>query len=288
MKVVSTQFSESIANLLVVATQNLTDTVTGKAGFRSGQTIGIATGWIDKYSDGNNYAEVYRSSDNTFYPCRMDYISFTKNQSAEMKAKAQNYLDDLLKNHEDIMSDVLVCSGFVAELEKKGYDCTSQRNTLKYLYSRLESRNNELLQSSYITVTEKGEESTLSSLYGNYLNKIANDQRISIAVTTIIIITAVVTLAAATAAYAFLSHKYSESKADLKVSDDLKRALQNVDSETRTKILADLENQVDKAYAKGVLNSKIGGFFGGIKNLALIAGGAFLVFKFVLPEIKNK
>ena len=84
-------------------------------------------------------------------------------------------------------------------------------------------------------------------------------------------------------AYA-LRPTYDESKVNLKQSEELKAALAELDPETRDKILADLEAQIDDAYNAGKRAGNWGGMSKILKPAALLLGGYYVVTRFMDRE----
>ncbi len=104
----------------------------------------------------------------------------------------------------------------------------------------------------------------------------------------IIAVAIAVSVAATTAVVLYNKYKpdYDRSKANLKQSEELKKLLNDLDPETRQKIVDDLEKQIDDAYAKGKTAGKFSGSMGIIKPVALLLGGYFIFTKFINSQKK--
>lgn len=80
--------------------------------------------------------------------------------------------------------------------------------------------------------------------------------------------------------------KYSDSERDLKVSKDLRRALDSVSPATKEKIIEDLEQQIDKAYKAGQNQGALQVFLNTLK-WGVIAGGIVFGFIHLFPKISS-
>lgn len=290
MKIVSTRFDIDISNKTAYTNQDVFDKVTGAKFLSSGVKVGICTGYIYKYDDGNEYAEVFVSSNQMFYNGALSSLDITGDNSVTYQKKSTDLLKAILQNHQYTMENLLVCAGLVSKLEEKGINCDAEKRSIIQTYNALIERNKEIKESVYLEQKNESYEPTLTSLYADDLNKILGQKNAlgvngigELATLTVIIITAVVTGIFAYICYLAFKKQYSTSQTDLKVSDDLKLALSKLDPETKQAVLTDLESQVDEAYAKGMMDAKSGSFFSQIKNIILIGGGAFLAYKFLVP-----
>ena len=170
------------------------------------------------------------------------------------------------------MEDLLLAAEFVKRLEAKGYDCSSYRNEIKQLYSRFETRQNYLI--AYSDNTTYGDPKLLSSA----LQNIVNGQAISIAVTTIIILTVVVTAVFSSLAWYVFYTYGAEARSDCRKSKELNRILANVDPNVKEELYNYIDKYADGYYKKAVARTKAANFWSNSKSLLLLAGGGALVW----------
>ena len=84
--------------------------------------------------------------------------------------------------------------------------------------------------------------------------------------------------------YLLFKPDYTDSKADLVVSNDLAKALATLSPEARQGVIDDLNGQIDKAYVQGKLDGSGGGI---LKTLSYVAAG-FLGFTVIDKYILNR
>lgn len=295
MNIISVRFDIDIANQTAYTNQDVFDKVTGAKFLSSGVKVGVATGYVYKYDDGKEYAEIFVSSNQTFYNGALSSLDFLKDNSASYQKKSTDLLKAILQNHQYTMENLLVCAGLVTKLEQKGINCDSEKRVIIQTYNSLIVRNKEIKESVYLEQKNEAFEPTLTSLYSDDLNKILGQKSAlgvngigELATLTVIIVTAVVTGIFAYICYLAFKKQYSTSKSDLKISDDLKLALSSLDPETRQSVINDLESQVDAAYAKGMMNAKSDSFLSQIKNIILVGGGVFLTYKLLVPTTGSR
>lgn len=232
--------------------------------------LGILTGAIAKSLDGENVIQYLYNKKS--YWTTTDGIILTGSVENTYKLKAEDAAKVLIKNNKNIMEDLLLSAEFVKRLEAKGYDCNNYRNEIKQLYSRFETRQNYLI--AYSDKNTYGDPNLLSSS----LQNIINGQAISIAVSTIIILTVAVTAAFASLAWYVFYTYGAEARSDCRKSKELNRILANVDPEVKEDLYNYIDKYADSFYKKAVSRTKAANFFGNSKSLLLIAGGGALVW----------
>jgi hypothetical protein len=72
--------------------------------------------------------------------------------------------------------------------------------------------------------------------------------------------------------------RYGESETNLKESELLKKALENLKPEEAAEVRKDLEQQIDAGYDQGRKDEKSGGWFDEAKNLLLLGGMGLIAF----------
>lgn len=90
--------------------------------------------------------------------------------------------------------------------------------------------------------------------------------------------------------YLLLKRKYTEQQVDLKVSDDLQKALNTLPPEKKEAVLKDLQAQINNAYGQGNDDAKTDNIMKWVKNILLIGVGSIVAIKVVrmLNSSKNK
>lgn len=232
--------------------------------------LGVLTGATAKSLDGDQVVQYIYN--NKSYWTTIDGLIVTGSAESTYNRKASEAANILIQNNKAVFEDLLLASEFVKRLEAKGYDCSSYRAEIKQLYSRFDNRQNYLI--AYSASNNYGEPQLLSSA----LQNIINGQAISIAVTTIVILTVVITgIFSALAWYVFYTYG-AEAKSDCRKSKELNKILANVDPEVREDLYNYIDKYADSYYRKAVRRTKASNFFGSAKNLLLIGAGGALVW----------
>lgn len=232
--------------------------------------LGVLTGATAKSLDGDQVVQYIYN--NKSYWTTIDGLIVTGSAESTYNRKASEAANILIQNNKAVFEDLLLASEFVKRLEAKGYDCSSYRAEIKQLYSRFDNRQNYLI--AYSESNNYGEPQLLSSA----LQNIINGQAISIAVTTIVILTVVITgIFSALAWYVFYTYG-AEAKSDCRKSKELNKILANVDPEVREDLYNYIDKYADSYYRKAVRRTKASNFFGSAKNLLLIGAGGALVW----------
>lgn len=194
--------------------------------------------------------------------------------------KAQKELNTTLKRQRELMENLLVSAEFVRMLEKRGVDCTEYRAEIVGLYNRYINR--RIAMNNYIIV-EQAEQPTLLS---PALEDIVNGKSISIAITTAIILTAIVVTAFASLAWYTFYNVGAEARSDCKKSEELNRILANVDEATKEQLYDYIDEYADSFYKDGVRRTRFGSVFSTIKTFALIGLGGYGLY-WISAKSKN-
>lgn len=232
--------------------------------------LGTLTGATAKSLDGDTVVQYLYNG--KAYWTTTDGLIITGSAESTYKTKSEDAAKVLIKNNKAVMEDLLLAAEFVKRLEAKGYDCSSYRNEIKQLYSRFETRQNYLI--AYSDNTTYGDPKLLSSA----LQNIVNGQAISIAVTTIIILTVVVTAVFSSLAWYVFYTYGAEARSDCRKSKELNRILANVDPNVKEELYNYIDKYADGYYKKAVARTKAANFWSNSKSLVLLAGGGALVW----------
>lgn len=253
--------------------QVITVTTTGDG---TGQTktvtynLGVLTGATAKNLDGDLVVQYIYN--NKSYWTTTDGLILNGSVESAYKQKASDAAKILIANNKAVFEDLLLASEFVKRLEAKGYDCSSYRAEIKQLYSRFNNRQDYLI--AYSDNNQYGEPQLLSSA----LQNIINGEAISIAVTTIVILTVVITgIFSALAWYVFYTYG-AEAKSDCRKSKELNKILANVDPDVREDLYNYIDKYADSYYRKAVRRTKAANFFSNTKNVLLLGAGGALVW----------
>ena len=233
-------------------------------------SVGVLTGATAKNLDG--YLVVQYLYNGKSFWTTADGLIITGSAESTYRNKSEDAAKELIKNNAAVMEDLLLSAEFVKRLEAKGYDCSSYRNEIKQLYSRFENRQNYLI--AYSDSNTYGDPKLLS----NSLFNIVNGQAISIAVTTIIILTVVVTAAFASLAWYVFYTYGAEARSDCRKSRELNRILANVDTEVKEQLYNYIDKYADSYYKKAVARTKAANFWSNGKSLLLFAAGGALIW----------
>lgn len=232
--------------------------------------LGTLTGATAKSLTGETVVQyIYNKKS---YWTTADGLIITGSAESTYRTKSEDAAKELIKNNSAVMEDLLLSAEFVKRLEAKGYDCSSYRNEIKQLYSRFENRQNYLI--AYSDSNTYGDPKLLS----NSLFNIVNGQAISIAVTTIIILTVVVTAAFASLAWYVFYTYGAEARSDCRKSRELNRILANVDPEVKEQLYNYIDKYADSYYKKAVARTKAANFWSNGKSLLLFAAGGALIW----------
>lgn len=236
--------------------------------------LGIATGEYD-VKNGQRAIQFYPTGvfDGTFFWVNEQAIFYrTESTTGTSQQQAIDLVQGLLENNFKVMSNCLAAAGLIKNLRAKGVNTAAYEQKLSVLYYRCKGRNQKVQDCPYISNKKQGTDRAITSLYSSELNrivtqKIAGTPRVGELVTlTVLLIGFAIGGVVVWLVYRAFKNTYSDSKADLTISDDLKLALAKLDPETKQRVLTDLESQVDAAYAQGVMDSNSDSFLGKLKT----------------------
>lgn len=242
--------------------------------------LGVLTGETARDMDGNVLVQYLYN--NKAYWTTLDGLNLTGSEKSTYMRKSQNAAKVLIQYNKAVMEDLLLAAEFVKRLEAKGYDCSAYRNEIKQLYSRFDTRQNYLI--GYSDNRTYADPKLLSSA----LQNIVNGQAISIAVTTIIVLTVVVTAVFSSLAWYVFYTYGAEARSDCRKSKELNRILSNVDPATKEELYNYIDKYADSYYKKAVARTKAANLWSNGKSLFLIAGGGALVWWLSNGGLKGK
>ena len=184
-------------------------------------------------------------------------------------SRAQELVNGIIKNNETILCNNILCARYSNKLTE------AQKRTLYELQSRLNARNEALLNKELVSVSTVGAPSGYAELEG-YLTSFMQSGGVgSLSIATIVIVATVI-VAAGTAAYLCYKKYYDESVQDVKYSNELTKVLASkLTDEEYQQLMRETRNIVTKASIRSRLN-------GGMRlvyfGAALLAGGALLYY----------
>lgn len=238
---------------------------------------GISTGY---YTSSNNIIWTQCIINNKLIFAASVYFG-NETFASKYKSKAQTILNDLIQNEIKIYQNLLLGSEMINIAERKGIDVSKEKNELKNICTRFELAQQDI--SKFTT-----ENNTYSPiLITNNLERIRlgldlTNNGIGIATTTIIIISAVVTLVTSSLAWYIFYNDNITAKSDVKKSKELNKIIgDKLDDETKTELYDFIDKYADSYYKSAVRTMK-GQNLSTILKIVLGVGiGGFIVYKIV-------
>lgn len=198
--------------------------------------------------------------------------------ASKYKSKAQTILNDLIKNEIKIYQNLLLGSEMINIAERKGIDVSKEKNELKNICTRY-----ELVQQDIAKFTT--EKKTYSPvLITNNLERIRigldlTNNGIGIATTTIIIISALVTLVTSSLAWYIFYNDNITAKSDVKKSKELNKIIGNkLDEDTKTKLYDFIDKYAESYYKAAVRTMKSNNLTTIIKIIVGIGIGGYIAY----------
>lgn len=274
-------FSKISAGRIVVATKGYildrnTMVLSGESGVLKEVTL---TGWYTTVQ-GLSY---YQTTDILF-----QYVTLLDNNNKPVQYDsngnsnsydAQALVNGIIKNNKRILENNLICARFAYKLSE------TQRDLLYNLQSRLEIRDNALLNNQLISKAEisypKGYQNESS-----YLKKFMDDGGkvgLVLSGTATIVVSAIVLASVGTAAYFAYQAYFDESMDDVKFSDELTATLADKLTPEELQMLKD---ETAGIVTKARLKSSIGSF-GSILKWAAYGFAAYTIYKLIAPKAKE-
>ena len=232
------------------------------------------TGWYIA-RNGYNY---YQTTIPTQY-VKLDGNTVITDRLANPSGNGQELVNKIISNNKRILENNLICARFSDKLD------ADQCALLFDLQSRLEMRNNALLNSTLISTARETYPGGYINLQ-NYLTDFMANGKIGVAIsgTAVIVVSAIVIASMAAAAYfAYLAY-YNESMDDVEYSDELTAILS---SKLTADEFAQLKSETAGIVTKARLKSSLG-TFSTLFNVAAWGFLGYAIYKFVSPKIKSK
>lgn len=194
--------------------------------------VGYLTGYWTRRDD-VTYVQVefedLRGSDDLGY-YRFGYVNAAEYRlyTFGQDSGAKPMLQELIDNNKAIYQNNLMSAGLISFMERKGIQVSkAKRKQLFDLQNRLIYRNDKILNSTFVKV-EKTEGPGAFSDYTSDLSNFMNNPRIGVAPVVIYLAVAFVFGAILSGIIVMIFRKdHTESKVDLKLSDDLMRDMQS-------------------------------------------------------------
>ena len=185
---------------------------------------------------------------------------------------AQYYVNQVIRNNKTILENNLVCARFAYKLTAE------EKQTLYGLQTRLQERNNSLMNDGLVQVDETSYPAGYADL-ADSLNSFMTTGGVGVVITTtaVIVISAIVLASLGTAAYFAYKWMASESEKDVKFSKELTRTL-------TTKLTAEEYQQLKEETAGIVTRAKLVSSIstiGTIGKVALIGTAGWLIYSYI-------
>jgi len=266
-------FGANIAGKIVQATGGLVYSYNkyGKlaATTAAGSTVTVTlTGW-SWLPDGSSSALLQTTSGGWIDPNEGWQTIGQKEYSAR---DAQYYVNQVIRNNKTILENNLVCARFAYKLT------ATEKQTLYDLQTRLQERNNSLLNDGLVQVDETSYPAGYADL-ADSLSSFMATGGVGLVLTTgaVIVISAIVLASLGTAAYFAFKYMASESEKDVKFSKELTRTL-------TTKLTAEEYQQLKEETAGIVTRAKLVSSIstiGTVGKVVLIGTAGYLIYSYI-------
>lgn len=197
------------------------------------------------------------------------------------KSKAQSILNKLIKNEIEIYQNLLLGAELLNIAERKGINVSAEKSELKAICGRYEIVQNDIAK--YTTNSQ----TYTPTLITNNLERVRLDldlanNGIGIATTTIIILSAVVTLVTSSLAWYVFYNDNISAKSDVKKSAELNKIIgDKLDDETKTALYDFIDKYAESYYKSAVRTMKGQNLSTIIKIVIGVGIGGFIVYKIV-------
>lgn len=252
----------------------------GRVIYQTSDFAGILTGQYTWRSVEGTWYQLIALSTGYVYGYVLDREVELKTVNPIQYNTTQGIINQMIENDKQTLTNLLICAQYCKLLTEKGYNVTTYMSTIKNAYLSLYNRNQKLKKSPGFDDKTSGSNNLTG--FAPALTSIVNNPNIGVIFTTgaviALIIAAIVTGAVATAIYYGFANDADKAAKDLKVSDDLKKVLENVDPAVRQRILSDLGKQIDEAYSAG---KKSGISWWTILKYGGVAAGTFFLIRYI-------
>lgn len=251
-----------------------------------GQSVGIVYSWVQrKDSAGKTWVwfQVEGIVKNGWV--RQDVVSNVSvkpSTTGQTQPDGNNLIQDIIKKDYATYHNLLVSAEIIDRLKKKGKSVASNETTLNSLIKEYTDRQAKIKDSKLVNFQTRFNEGYewLKNKWSAFISGVGAFPLIPVA------IGAAVGIGTSAAIYLAFKPDYDGSVRNLKESNQLKSLLETIDPAIAAQIRANLEGQIDQAYNQGQTDGAFNILGMSLKNLALVALGAFAVIKG--PELLNK
>lgn len=232
--------------------------------FKAGTTV-LLTGRAIEFGDGKIAFQIRYGDKGWGYILEENmndwrYHSLVNHSETDSVQKAVN---EILKNNQHILENNLLCARMISLYDKKGIAVPKEHRQLLYnLQARLQNRNTEIKKQA--TEVQEAQSPNFNG-YGTDLQNFMQNPKIGLIISTTlaIVIIAVLVILTGTTAYLLFDKFRSESKQDIKYSDELTLELKKyLPADVYNQLIkenkanADQFNKIiDKASGKGMLKT---------------------------------
>lgn len=250
---------------------------------KKGNPVGRTSGTYVQMDDGRWWqVNLYTSINGRSYAyCREDVIMLSPpGESSQGDKYGSQLLTDLINSDIKLYQNLLITSELLDKAKEKGINISQYEDKATTLVKRYNERQQSIKDSNLVKTSN-----WINSKWKWLQNKWASlVNGIGIAVGITVALTATATLVTTAIIFYAFRPKYEDSKADLKVSENLKKAVANLTPQEASDLITDLESQIDTAYTQGRQDQKFSSLFGNVKTLGIIVGTYLLVDKLILRK----
>lgn len=200
--------------------------------------------------------------------------------SADDNKKATDLLSKIVDNDKQIYANGIAIIAKLRELKGRNYDVSKlekraflllEKFVRRQAYLQGELKKLDVPPGGYVIKEDKGVKLINAYLKGEGIGVIP------IVAGVIVVVVAALFIGVGIAGLlGAFDEKYGESETNLKESELLKKALENLKPEEQAEVRKDLESQIDAGYSQGRSDEKSGSWFDEAKNLMLLAGMGFI------------
>lgn len=232
----------------------------------------VLNGWYLTRTDGAN---MYQTTGG-------EYIDLTEGwQRSGMavqysQSQSQALVNKIIAANRQIIANNMLCARFANKLT------SDQKKLLYNLQTRLQARNNALIEDGLVTVQQTSYPAGYVELE-SYMQAFMATGGVGVATWAIIVVAAVVISSLSTAAYFAYKYYAAEAEQDVKYSKELTKILTDkLTEEEYQQLLHETKGIVTKARIKQSLSN-----YSGILSYALIGTGVLLLYKFFKNRNNN-
>jgi len=256
-----------------------------------GNLIGTATGYYKEEKDGS-WVQILLPQPKggmTKGFVRTDVVKMaTEAESKQLAQAGDELIQKLVKSDMEVGTVLTRIDNTLKAAEKKGINVSDYRTNWNKLAERFNTRQTSIKNSKVLQYKEKlivlATYAKAWWLTNSMLFGVSKSRRIGAVPLVAVIVGAVAGVGLSVAAYFILKPKYTESQTDLKISQDLEKALSTLDPQARQAVVNDLESQIDTAYNQGKTDGTFSGMGKILKPILFLGLGAFAVTKIMNHE----